>query len=266
MDYSSALERFEQLKKLVDEEASPSVNPERKQQLYEEITEPYGRVAEAYCQIAGTQKVPVPPNGKGASIFPNFFEAGYLSGRTFHTHQGRMELQKVIGIVRERAARASSAPTVAAVSSSGNRVFLVHGHNEAVLQTAARFIEKLGLPVTILREEANKGQTVIEKFEKYSDAGFAVVLLTADDVCGPVGGEPEQIHRRARQNAILELGFFLGKLGRAKVCALYEEGVELPSDFHGVLYTLIDPKGAWKLGLARELKAANLPVDMNKAI
>jgi predicted nucleotide-binding protein len=65
---------------------------------------------------------------------------------------------------------------------------------------------------------------------------------------------------------ILELGYFLGRLGRRRVCALYQDGVEIPSDYSGVLYVRLDEGGAWRLQLAKELKAAGLPVDMNKAL
>src|SRR5688572_9361229 len=57
---------------------------------------------------------------------------------------------------------------------------------------------------------------------------------------------------------VLELGFFLGRLGRDRVCALYADGVEVPSDYHGVAFVSLDSKMAWKLELARELKAAGL--------
>jgi predicted nucleotide-binding protein len=98
-------------------------------------------------------------------------------------------------------------------------------------ESVARFLEKLDLRPIILHEQPNKGRTVIEKFEAHSDVGFAVVLLTPDDV-GGLASSPDKLSRRARQNVILELGYFIGKLGRAKVCALYKEGVEIPSDIH----------------------------------
>jgi len=47
------------------------------------------------------------------------------------------------------------------------------------------------------------------------------------------------------------------------VCAIHEADVEIPSDFAGVLYVQMDPAGAWKLKVAREMKAAGLMVDLN---
>ncbi len=65
---------------------------------------------------------------------------------------------------------------------------------------------------------------------------------------------------------MLELGFFIGKLGRSQVAVMYDESVELPSDYRGVEYIKVDAEGAWRLRLARELKQASVPIDMNKAI
>lgn len=147
-----------------------------------------------------------------------------------------------------------------------NRVFIVHGHQESFRETTARFIEKLGLTPIILHEQPNKGRTIVEKFTDYSDVGFAVVLMTADDKGGLISESHDQHRPRARQNVVLELGFFLGKIGRGRVCALYQDGVEIPSDYNGVLFVKLDNGGAWKFQLAKEIKAAGIDVDLNKAV
>lgn len=144
-----------------------------------------------------------------------------------------------------------------------NKVFIVHGHDGEARETVARFLEKMGFQAIILHEQANQGRTVIEKVEANGDVGFAVVLLTPDDVGCAKGGEPEP---RARQNVLLELGYFIGRLGRAKVCALKRGELEIPSDFAGVVWEKMDNNSGWKLALARELKAAGHGVDLNKAV
>ena len=149
----------------------------------------------------------------------------------------------------------------------GTAIFLVHGQNMGVMETVARFLERLGLEVLVLQEQADKGRTVIEKFEDHaSEVGFAVVLLTADDRGGPHDGSYESQKFRARQNAWLELGYFIAQLGRPRLCALHEEGVEIPSDYSGVLFKPLDRGGAWRMQLAKEIKAAGIQVDMNKAV
>ncbi|MGI8427663.1 MAG: TIR domain-containing protein [Pyrinomonadaceae bacterium] len=150
--------------------------------------------------------------------------------------------------------------------SASRTVFVVHGRNDEIKETVARFLGQLDLTPVILHEQPSGGRTVIEKFEDHSDASFAVVLLTPDDVGKPGADASAELQSRARQNVIFEWGFFVAKLGRRHVCALYAEGVELPSDVNGVIYVELDLKGAWKLLLARELKAADVAVDLNRAI
>jgi len=154
-------------------------------------------------------------------------------------------------------------PSEGVTALDSRDVFLVHGHDDAAKESVARFLEKLDLRPIILYEKPNMGRTVIEKFEAHSAVGFAVVLLTPDDVGG--SASTGQVTARARQNVILELGYFIGRLGRARVCALYKEGVEIPSDIHGVLYVPYDASDGWRLKLANEIRAAGISVDMNRA-
>lgn len=147
--------------------------------------------------------------------------------------------------------------------TKGRDIFVVHGHDEAAKQAVARFLEKLNLNAIILHEKPDGGRTVIEKIEDYSDVGFAVILLTPDDMGYPKDNT-EKAEARARQNVIFELGYFIGKFGRKNVCALYKEGVELPSDFQGILYVLMDPAEGWHTKLAREINYAGIELDLNK--
>ena len=68
---------------------------------------------------------------------------------------------------------------------------------------------------------------------------------------------------RARQNVVLELGFFWGKLGRERVCALVKGDIEKPSDYDGVVYVPLDDAGGWKLTLAKELRHCGYEVSFD---
>lgn len=127
----------------------------------------------------------------------------------------------------------------------------------------ARFLAQIGLEPIILHEQANQGRTVIEKVEAHGNVGFAVVLLTPDDEGCQKGGTPQP---RARQNVLLELGYFVGLLGRKHVCALKRGDVEIPSDFGGVVYEPYDSGGGWKQILGRELQAIGHEIDWNKVM
>lgn len=147
-----------------------------------------------------------------------------------------------------------------------NKVFVVHGHDEGPRESVARFLVRLGLEAVILHEQATGGRTIVEKLEHYSDADFAIVLLTPDDIGGVKTSTQDKLQARARQNVILELGFFVGKLGRKHVCALHKGPLELPSDYLGVVYVSLDDNGGWRLQLAKELRGAGFTVDMNLVI
>jgi predicted nucleotide-binding protein len=184
-----------------------------------------------------------------------------------------LTLEGLIGRLEEKRADLSAMPSssvpsvnpAAATQPDTRTVFVVHGHDEAAKHTVARFLEQLHLAPIILSERPNEGRTVIEKFERNSDVGFAVVLMTPDDM-GYQRGMEDQPRPRARQNVILELGYFVGKLTRARVAVLYKGSVELPSDYHGVIYIPMDDGDGWKLKLAKDLKHAGMEIDLNDAM
>lgn len=114
-----------------------------------------------------------------------------------------------------------------------------------------------------MREQPDQGRTIIEKFEDCADeVGFAVVLLTPDDIAGSAATPGSA--RRARQNVVFELGYFAGKHGRGRTCLLRKGDVEIPSDLYGVIYSNLDNDDGWKLKLVRELKAAGQAFDANR--
>jgi len=154
---------------------------------------------------------------------------------------------------------AGAAPVSSAVSAR-RAAFIVHGHDGEAREATARVLETLGVEAIILHEKPNEGRTILEKFERHSNAPYAVVLLTGDDVGGKAA---DALSPRARQNVVLELGFFWGSLGRERICVLYERGVELPSDLHGLVHVEIDKAGAWRYQLAAELRSAWPDIDLN---
>jgi predicted nucleotide-binding protein len=125
--------------------------------------------------------------------------------------------------------------------SRSKRVFVVHGHDEVAKTNLEVFLHEIGLEPVVLHRQADEGMTVIEKFEKHSDVGYAFILLTPDEVAylkadAEKPDDQRKKENRARPNVIFEFGYFVGKLGRARVCCLYTGDVALPSDVHGMIY------------------------------
>jgi predicted nucleotide-binding protein len=167
---------------------------------------------------------------------------------------------------RLAASKAAATPPVPAPSPQAPavhrpKIFLVHGHDKDTREQVTLFLERMGLDVLALDEQHNAGKTVIEKFEDNVDVNFAVVLLTEDDLGGKTR---EDLRPRPRQNVIFELGYFMGRLRRDRVCALRSGNVELPSDIGGMVWLSFD--GRWKRDLANELEKAGYTIDWKKLV
>jgi len=152
-------------------------------------------------------------------------------------------------------------------------VFIVHGRDLQSVKELKSMLKRFRLNPIILHEQPSGSRTIVEKLEKHSDVGYAFVILTPDDVgCfnievskslqsivgtlqnlveaytvikhkGPLKRVRDELSKvassfkpRARQNVVLEFGYFIGFLGRDRVCCLYKGDVELPSDMHGIVY------------------------------
>jgi len=167
----------------------------------------------------------------------------------------RSELEEVVVL--------DESPEEKAAAEESGRTFIVHGHNDARKHELFRVLHDLtGTKPIILHEQPNGGRVILEKLEAYaSTAGFAVALLTADDLGRAASDSDEQ--PRARQNVVFEAGYFAGLLGRARVLILHEDGVELPSDLDGLVYVPLD-SGAWKLKLAHEMSNVGISVDWSQ--
>lgn len=143
-------------------------------------------------------------------------------------------------------------------------IFIVHGHDTLLKTQVENFLHRLNLKPIILSTQANSGKTVIEKFETNAErTSFAIILLTADDYAYPKN-KPNEIKDRGRQNVVLELGYFWGKLGRENICVLYDEGVELPSDLNGFVYILTNNVDSWEKKLTQEISKAGIAIDYSK--
>lgn len=147
-------------------------------------------------------------------------------------------------------------------TSMSKKIFIVHGHDTQAQSELALILSRLGFEPIILHEQANEGMTVIEKLEKHSDVGYAFIILTPDDVGARID-QKENLQHRARQNVVFEFGLFAGKLGRKRVCALYKENIELPSDLHGLLYLPFQSSiNEIQLDIVKELRAAGYEVNI----
>lgn len=196
--------------------------------------------------------------GTSSSVFRDSFMSGMRSARGII----RSAIQEFEDY-EQQTAEPLQAHDDMGTETTNRKVFVVHGHDEEMKEKVARFLTQVGLEPVILHEQANAGDTIIEKFERHATASYAVVLLSPDDQ-GKAKGTTGAMKPRARQNVVLELGYFVGRLGRKHVCPLVRGHIEVPSDLLGVVYVPFEGDG-WKLHLVKELKHVGFDIDANKA-
>ena len=149
------------------------------------------------------------------------------------------------------------------LDASRLRVFIVHGRDHETLQDLVDGLHALGIrDVIILKDMPGSGLTLIEKFERYvDDIDVALVLCTPDDI-GGLREKATQTTPRSRQNIVFEMGYFIGRLGRARqrVILLVTQPLEFPSDISGVAYVDISRGVAGVLDeIRREIEYGLLP-------
>ena len=143
------------------------------------------------------------------------------------------------------------------INTDFSQIFIVHGHDSAMRESVARLIEKQGIHPIILSDEVNSGMTIIEKIEKHANVDAAICIFSPDDIGK---SKKENVERdRARQNVVLETGYFMGKLGRDKVIILTNGDLEFPSNMQGIVYTDAD----WKIKVLKELNQIGFKVSLS---
>jgi predicted nucleotide-binding protein len=175
-------------------------------------------------------------------------------------------IRALLGMETSRAAELGS-KRVHNASGGARNVFVVYGHDEGAKVKLDSMLRRWGLNPLILDQLPSGGQTIIEKLEYHrSQANFAVVLATPDDV-GYRAGHEEEKKSRARQNVVLELGMMLAILGRSRVAILlrHQKSMERPSDIDGLIYIPFeDDVEETKLLLAKEIDNQGIKIDLGR--
>ncbi|MFV3010997.1 TIR domain-containing protein [Clostridium botulinum] len=174
-------------------------------------------------------------------------------------------LDEINRFIEENTSIIQEKETNESVEINRNKIFIVHGHDELALEQVINFIKDIRLEPIVLKNQANLGNTIIEKIEEYSDVGFAIVLYTPCDI-GASTKDKDTVNKRARQNVVFEHGYLIGKLGRKNVCALVKGDVEKPNDISGLVYVELDNQKAWRFNIARDMKKLGYDIDLNNLI
>lgn len=196
--------------------------------------------------------------------------AGFKEDRFLNQKSSMLSaVEQTIKIVQDDVFGETKRPKAASSSSVlSNRIFVVHGHDHATKTELEVFLTGLGIEPVVLHRQLDQGHTLIEKFEHHSDVGFAFILFTPDDIAYKADEEtlPDDRRKkefRARPNVTFEFGYFVGKLGRRRVCCLIKGDVTRPSDIDGLVYKPV-PESIELIGFSiiKELKAAGYTIKI----
>lgn len=115
-------------------------------------------------------------------------------------------------------------------------VFIIHGHDRMALLELKNFLftKFPNVMPLVLVEETLAAATIPEKLEAVADQVYgAIALITPDDTVSASSSSSTQVSNRARQNVVLEIGWFWARLGRHRCLLLSKGKVDLPSDLAG---------------------------------
>src|SRR2546426_707298 len=99
MDYKTAQQKLETFRDRVEQH---NADPDPAGHL-RHLVEAYGAIEDIVERFAGQSAIKVEMGGGQVAVYPNYIEAGYLSGRGLYAHQGYTQLLKIIGRVRRLA-------------------------------------------------------------------------------------------------------------------------------------------------------------------
>lgn len=166
------------------------------------------------------------------------------------------------------ALRATYLALVHKIARECRNVFVVHGRDDGTRIEVQNLLTSLRIPSVSLARELNEGRFILTKFEHFArQCQYAIILCTPDDSGALNPGprkqpDPASLRPRARQNVVLELGYFFATLTAKNLFVLHPVGdFEAPSDYHGLLNDTLDAAGLWRRRLVRELQAAGFAIS-----
>lgn len=148
----------------------------------------------------------------------------------------------------------------AQIKEKGGRVCITYGRDRIMNRQVVSLIKELGIDPIVMQDKNNKTKPVAQFFTENHNISFVIAILSADDWVYPKNGKPNDALLYADQRVIFHLGFWIGRLGRNRVFALYydQRSFRWPTEHFDVIYTPLDRNDAWKKELVSQLKASGI--------
>ena len=125
--------------------------------------------------------------------------------------RGRKFLRKLVNRIEQGEFRNQTeiegigSPTPAENLENSTRVFLVHGHDKLMLAQVMNFMKSCELEPVVLKDQANAGITIAEKFDEHSNGGCAIIIMAPDNYLATSDQlEKEPVPKCACPNVLIE--------------------------------------------------------------
>ncbi|MBV8546604.1 MAG: nucleotide-binding protein [Acidobacteria bacterium] len=136
----------------------------------------------------------------------------------------------LVSLLRER-----TKPTQHHASpSSSPKVFIVHGHDSAILAQVENVLHRIGaIPVYYDRAPRSGSKTIVEFLEDIVRTADAIVVLMTPDDEGRERRRAMPLQPRARENVLIEAGYGVLAMREHSILVAIG-GVNIPSDLAGI--------------------------------
>lgn len=148
----------------------------------------------------------------------------------------------------------------------GGGVCVTYGRDQIMNRQVVSLIRELGIIPVVMQDKNNSVIPLAHFLTAHPDIAFVIAILSADDWVYPKNGKPKDALMYADQRVVFHLGYWIGKLGRNRVFALYydQRSFRWPTEHFDVIYIPLDRNDAWKKELINRLKTSGINASVEK--
>jgi predicted nucleotide-binding protein len=137
------------------------------------------------------------------------------------------------------------APPTAPALSQSKKVYVIGELDDPLFVQLLQFLHEIGLEEVVL-ERSHGHMITLDALQMESEVKFVFIIINPEDLA----------------YAMFEIGHFVGKLGKNRVCVLHNPDVSFPQIMPGVLVKLINVKlEEASFGLLKDLKSAGFQIN-----
>ena len=171
------------------------------------------------------------------------------------------DASNVIGENAPKETAREGGPTHGTPKISG-RVCITYGRDQIMNRQVVSLIRAMAIDPIVMQDKHNSAKPLAQFVSENKDIAFVIAILSADDWAYAKNSKPQNAMLYASPRVVFHLGYWIGKLGRSRVFALYydQRSFRWPTEHFDVIYTPLDKNDSWKKELAQRLKDCHIEI------